>query len=270
MSKFTLTVKEICERYYGEADTDYTQLNEVVEKGIEGVFDFELPIFDEEYTTVIEAKILRHFLFREICVPNVMQWKMYLRQKLEEVLPYYNQLYKSETLKFNPLYDMDLHTEKGVNKSEDDRRDGSETNRKNENTTDNSTTTGIANGSSQNMGANSESHTVSDTPQNRVSNVRDGFMSAADFTDGTENMMSTNKSDTKYDRNGARMVDTNQEKTKQEQKNKNTVESYVQHVYGKVGGYSQSKALMEYRQTMLNIDAMLMGELEVCFFQLWE
>ena len=35
-------------------------------------------------------------------------WKLRLCNKLNEIMPYYNQLYKSQLIEFNPLYDVDL------------------------------------------------------------------------------------------------------------------------------------------------------------------
>ena len=45
---------------------------------------------------------------------------------------------------------------------------------------------------------------------------------------------------------------------------------YIEHVIGKQGGHSYSKMLLEFRETMLNIDAMIIKELETLFFGLWE
>lgn len=46
-------------------------------------------------------------------------------------------------------------------------------------------------------------------------------------------------------------------------------EDYLETVQGKNGGASYSKLLMEYRETFLNIDMMVIDNLEDLFMQLW-
>lgn len=78
------------------------------------MFDFQFPIFDESYRSVIETKILRHYYTREIGLETVGLWKLKLNTKLNEIMPYYNKLYKSELIEFNPLYDVELTRERKV------------------------------------------------------------------------------------------------------------------------------------------------------------
>ena len=44
---------------------------------------------------------------------------------------------------------------------------------------------------------------------------------------------------------------------------------YTEHVTGKKGSVNYSKMLMDFRQTFLNIDNMILEELEPLFFGLW-
>ena len=46
---------------------------------------------------------------REIGAETVGLWQLWLNTKLEEIMPYYNQLYESALIEFNPLYNIDLH-----------------------------------------------------------------------------------------------------------------------------------------------------------------
>lgn len=84
MSQFTLTVKQLVE-------------NDVK------LFNFDYPIFDEEYRSYLENKITRHFYFREIGFETVGRFLYHLETKMNEIMPYYNQLYHSTLLEFNPL-----------------------------------------------------------------------------------------------------------------------------------------------------------------------
>lgn len=61
------------------------------------------PIFDESHRAILNNKIIRHYYFREICCDSPERFNFYLETKMDEIMPYYNQLYKSELLEYNPL-----------------------------------------------------------------------------------------------------------------------------------------------------------------------
>lgn len=111
MSKYTTEVRYICEHYAGaDESVGYMDTREVISKARSHIFESDYPIFDEEYRSVLETKILRHFYTREIAAESVGLWKMWLNTRLNEIMPYYNQRYESEFIRFNPLYDTDLAT----------------------------------------------------------------------------------------------------------------------------------------------------------------
>lgn len=111
MSKYTTEVRYICEKANNlDNSVGYLDVDDVINGAIPKVFSFSFPIFDEAYRNVLCAKILRHYYTREIGFETVALWKLKLQTKLNEIMPFYNQLYKSELIKFNPLYDTDLQT----------------------------------------------------------------------------------------------------------------------------------------------------------------
>lgn len=62
-------------------------------------FDFQLteyPIFDEAYREVLNNLILDNFLMDEIGFETPALWRHYLKTKLNEIMPYYNLLYKAQ------------------------------------------------------------------------------------------------------------------------------------------------------------------------------
>ena len=112
MSKYTTEVRFICERSAGLSESvGYSSIETVLDASREKVFDFDYPIFDEAYRATLEKKILKHYYTREICCETVGLWKLFLNCKMNEIMPYYNQLYKSALIEFNPLYDVDLTTD---------------------------------------------------------------------------------------------------------------------------------------------------------------
>lgn len=111
MSKYTTEVRFICENAAGLKDSvGYNDVESVISAALPKVFSFSFPIFDENYRGVLETKILKHYYTREIGFETVGLWKLKLDTKLNEIMPYYNKMYESELLKFNPLYDTDLKT----------------------------------------------------------------------------------------------------------------------------------------------------------------
>ena len=109
MSKYTTEVRFICENSAGlKESVGYSSIDTVLDGAREKVFDFDYPIFDEAYRATLEKKILKHYYTREICCETVGLWKLFLNRKMNEIMPYYNQLYKSALIEFNPLYDVDL------------------------------------------------------------------------------------------------------------------------------------------------------------------
>lgn len=64
---------------------------------IDNKFDFGLqdyPIFDEEYRPHLNDMILKHYYMSEIGFETANLFKQYLNNKMDEIMPYYNTLYK--------------------------------------------------------------------------------------------------------------------------------------------------------------------------------
>lgn len=110
MASYTTQVRTICEMYSTKKRSGYADIPDVIFEACPKVFDFTYPIFDESYRRVLETKILMHYYTREICEETVGLWKLRLMARLNEIMPYYNQLYESELLKFNPFFDVDYTT----------------------------------------------------------------------------------------------------------------------------------------------------------------
>ena len=111
MSNYTTEVRFICETEAGLSESvGYNSIADVLDKSAMKVFSFNFPIFDENYRKPLCIKILRHYYTREIGEETCGLWKLRLEARMNEIMPYYNQLYNSELLKFNPLHDTDIST----------------------------------------------------------------------------------------------------------------------------------------------------------------
>lgn len=127
MSKYTTEVRFICEEAAGlTSSVGYLGVNDVINTALPKVFNFDFPIFDETYRPILEKKILKHYYTREIGLETVGLWKLFLDTKLNEIMPYYNQLYKSELISFNPMYDVDLTRDHQLKRLEDIKETGTQ------------------------------------------------------------------------------------------------------------------------------------------------
>ena len=77
-----------------------------------GLKDYEIYVpkdsTEEEVRNRLNKKIINHFMFREIGFETPQLFKFKLNTLMDEIMPYYNQLYESEDLEYNPLYNIEL------------------------------------------------------------------------------------------------------------------------------------------------------------------
>ena len=125
MSKFTTEVRFICESAAGlKHSVGYDKIDEVLtEETINKIMPV-YPLFDENYRYQLNKKILKFYYTREICAESVGLWRLWLDNKLNGIMPYYNQLYESELLKFDPLSDYKVVTKQSLNRAGTDNEEG--------------------------------------------------------------------------------------------------------------------------------------------------
>lgn len=108
MASYTMQLREIFEHYSQDELTLNT--TQIIEKGREKLFDFPYPMFDEAYRNVFETNFIKNFYMREIGFETEGLFKFRLDTWLNINMPYFNKLYESELLKFNPLESYNLKT----------------------------------------------------------------------------------------------------------------------------------------------------------------
>ena len=299
MSHYTTEVRFICEQYAGEFNSsEYSNVESVIESSRKKIFDFDFPIYDESYRSVLETKILKRYYTREIGFETVALWKFWLNKRLNEIMPYYNQLYKSALLEFNPFYDADYTTTSNANKKFDEANSRTSTATGNNLRTDalKTATTGTetntrtdnlhtaTNNTEESTNGNTSRDLYSDTPQgaltgveaeNYLTNARkvteDGnnhTTSSGSVTNtGTQAVDSENSQETNY--TGTQKNETTNNADENGKRNYTDTSDYLEHVTGKRGGASYSAMLQEYRETFINIDVMIINELSDLFMNVW-
>lgn len=399
MSVYTTQLRYICEQYAGRVDSgNYKETAGIIESARPKIFDFDYPIYDQTYKRPLETKIINHFYFREIGAETAAQFKFMLHRTLTEIMPYYNNLYYTADLKFNPFHDVDYFRDhKGSDAEERQRQsadnstsntaetgqtsDTSEFSGQTTTTTEGSRTTTIDNNTVKTLDLTDErtldtedqttlntqdqtthnttdttTHNTtdtktlnttdtktynttdttrkSDTPQGGLTGIEsNNYLSEAIIDDktgtetlgrsgtetgaktgtestartGTETTNSTGTTTTAHtgtdtlEKTGTdtTTVDETQSATETSEssqtsssttenagttsKNSNTVnagsssgsesisgtDQYIDHIYGKMGGTSYASLIQEYRETLINIDLMIINELEVCFMNIY-
>lgn len=236
MSNYTTQVRFICESYANLTESrGFIDIDDILDKSWNKIFS-NFPIFDEQYRAELCKKILRHYYTREICCETVGRWKLFLSDKMKNIMPYYNQLYQSELLKINPLV--------SVNRSVTHEGNGSETKTTNRN--------GSNSSSSKTDGATDTWSYYSDTPQGGIAGLdSNDYLTNATHNKGSDVTNSTLNGETSD-------METGQGTRK---------DMYVDKVLGYEG--NQSEMLLKFRETFLNIDMMIIDELKDLFFTLW-
>ena len=262
MSKYTTELRFICENYAGLSESQgSTKVNDIINKALPKIFDFDFPIFDEKYRIELEKKIVRHYYTREICCETVGRWKLFLEDKMNVIMPYYNQLYKSTLLDIEPLINTKITTNRTIN------RDNNNTSTRNlTGTTDitniSDTTTNVTTSSSGNSTSTSKE---SDTPQGGINGlVNDNYLTNASINNASDSVSSTVGTTNK------RIDDNNESRkeSKMETMTRKEGENYVEEILG-FNGNNQSDLLLKFRKTFLNIDSLIPEELNCLFFELW-
>lgn len=291
MSLYTMTMQTLCESYAGLSDhVEFDQIDSVISQSRGKVFNFTFPIFQESYRSQLEDKIIKYFWLREIGTETVGEFKLNLSNKLNRIMPYYNQLYNSALLDFDPLLN--------VKYTRDANRNVNLTGNESENGNSNTTITGTSKSDSNqtrtidgttnedsttdatNTTTNSGNAVESDTPQGLIQDVLDKkYASRVNQTDSTSDdngsttyvsKSDSNQSETDIGTINANTSQTNVGKTdRNNQRTSKTVDDLLETISGKEGTQTYSSMLIEFRETFLNIDSMILDELEELFFGLW-
>lgn len=85
-------------------------LQQIIKGGIQ-IFDFDYPLFKEEFKPIFEQLFIDEFFLEEIAHETIAQFKHRLKTKLNLIMPYYNKLYESQELEQRILDNYDVTEE---------------------------------------------------------------------------------------------------------------------------------------------------------------
>lgn len=307
MSKYTTEVRYICEQKAGlQESVGFNNINSVLDKSWDKIFTTNWEIFDESYRKILCEKILRSYYTREICAETVGLWQLWLDSTLCEIMPMYNQLYKTTIYEFNPLYNTDMTTTftKTVTGNDSKTTTGNtskwnDVSNYNKNTkTDDytvkdsskteSTSKGNTNSESSNNDTSAETNKFNDTPQGGVKGIESGNYltdirmisrtgttttssdeNSASSLNGTYTNENLNKGTTVNEGTNTSNTSESGSTNASETGTSETTETWTEKVLGKNNSENYGQLLVEFRKSIINIDKMIIDELKPLFMQLW-
>lgn len=228
MAKYTITIKTL----------------------IDNNFDFQMtnyPIFDENYRKTLNHNILYHYYENEIGFETAPLFRLYLNQRLNEIMPKYNELYKAQKnlIDNNLLLNNVNLTEnlQGTNTKQD---------------TNNTTTTSSSQSNSTSNGTSNNKNLFQDTPQGTI--VQTDIDSQTYATNLTLDRNTTNNTinDTSSSNGSANNT-----------LNSSGTNNYIKTIIGNNGGKFNIDLLNDIKNNLMNIDLMIINDLNELFMQIF-
>lgn len=227
------------------------------------IFNFDYPIWTPDYRTTLEKKIVMHYFTREIGFETVAIWKLYLAERLGLIMPYYNELYRTTVMDYDPLTDTKSEETFISNKNRTEQADYSGSGHTDRNAASTSDETTNSRHESEDI---ITGHVLdSDLPQANYNNLDYG-------TDLKESQTNDNLVEST---DGTRAVKvSNHETLGSTTSSKNSVGSNEDEAYrrlrsGNFGSRSFTELMMQYRASLINIDEMVVNELKDLFMTIY-
>ena len=152
------------------------EINQIVNDLDFKLFDFDYNLYDNELKSAFEKKFIDHFYFYEIGLTPIARFKKALQIKLNDIFPYYKQLYETELR----CKDIDFMLNKDLKEQYTRELTG--------NSSVNPSSTSTSNDTSLNIN--------NDTPQNKIDDLDQFMTSASKNTDNsTMNSSGTNSAE---------------------------------------------------------------------------
>ena len=267
-----MTLRDLVNKYGGTGT-----IQEKIAAALSSIFDFSFPMYADSYKTVLETKIVNHYLRYELCEYEEDEWKFDLYQWLNEFMPAFNRRYDTTLIQIKPLINHWLESTKSGTGAHATQETSSATITHNTHTTtetENETQQGhgLTTQSEQSQSSTSTSngtahktHKGSDAPNGPIDSIEDGYITEGAIDDetntqnGGQSQVGNGKTIETGQQTGneAGKVDTTQSGGQTTSGTAGTqyssTEQWLETVAGNVG-ISQSKLLQEYRDILIDID----------------
>lgn len=206
------------------------------------------PIYDENHRAELNEKIIRHYALREIGQETAQQFIFYLGMTMAEIMPYFNERYKTLDMEYNPLQSVDMTTD-SENGSE------SQSSSKASSTQD---STSSSSSKSDNASTTTSKSFDSDVPQTGVVGDFARYASHANESQADSSGTASSSQDSASHATSNSATDYQHDASNSKGKS---------HVSGR--SQSAMSLVQEYRNAIINVDMEVVRSLEPCFMQLW-
>lgn len=236
-------------------DNDSLPVREVIETGRPKLFDFEYPIFDSKYKGVFETHFIRNFYMREIGFETEGLFKFNLESWLLINMPYFNKMFESELLKFDPLVNSKTVEDSTKNKNTDGKTD--------------STMKGDVANTNKTTGNVTQSDTAfnrkleNDTPDSRLAITTAEGKGIIEYASQIDEQSMNSDSNINNDVTSTGTQDSST--TGNVVTDITELETYLTTREGKVGAVTYSEMLMEYRKSFARIEKQMFEEMQQLF-----
>lgn len=244
------------------------------------LWDFDYPSYYQgDAKTAFEQKIIDHYLFHQIGTETVARFKHNFKTRIREIMPYYIQLYKSVEIMDkieDPFGNVDV-TET-FEQSTTDTSSGTVNTTETGTASNTNTETGRSNGEESTIRTDAKTasenavHCFSNTPQGSISNI-DNYLTEAskDSRDQNEDVsvngtVTTENETTVTNTGSGESSHTNTGTTETE--NSGTVRHTLTRK-GNQGVNTYAHDMIEFRQSFINVDMMVIGALRDLFLLIY-
>lgn len=213
----------------------------------------------------LNKKILNYYKYREIGFETFGRFLDELETSLNEIMPYYSQLYQSADQNYNPIYNVDYI--RTINREKDNTQDTdvdtSQTNNiTNSSTSDATTSSDIESSTSS---TNNGKNVHSATPQSELSIDTENINSVSYADDATWTQNKDNASSTSADNSTAHSDNTgttNSDLTGNSSTSMtgNEEEYTTETTKGNFGVVSAQHLVLKYRETIINIEQQIIND----------
>jgi hypothetical protein len=256
MATYTITLKEIVDLY---ALDGATNLRDKIELARTKIFDFDYPFFDETKRADFETDFIRNFFMREIGFETEEYWKFQLENYLRINMGYWNKMFTSELIQFDPLNNTKTDSTHDV--TNDQTMNGSSETKGN--STGNSSQSSNANVNENDF----QRKIISDTPDTRLALTTNDGTGVIEYANNIEEDKNNKASTSSGSAKGTSTESSDATSTANQTTNEK--ESAVTHKEGKIGVQSFSKMVQEYRETFLRIEKDIFKEMNQLFMLIY-
>lgn len=253
------TIYSLLESIVNYGTDNKQKIKDLAKYGRSTFFDFDYDLSTHISKEKFETTILNHFLMRRIGFDTLTAFRIQLNVKLNEIMPLYNKM-------FDELDNWDIFNDgETISKTgnvTDNTTKNSTTSNTSSNTSTNNTSNSLTNNSTNNTTVISDRR-KSDTPQNQLSEIRDGnYVTEYNYDNNTTTSQDASTS------NGSGTSSTNENGSSSTTENStdNKLNNY-QEIITRTPG-DKVAIYKELQQNINNIFTLIFNDLECLFYQL--